>query len=205
MSEKITGLDKITARILAEAESFAEAEIKKARAEADERLAAAEKKSAVQSAERLDRARAEAEALTASAVGSAERRERGALLALRVELADKAFDAALEKLSHLPEDAYVPAMAALLAETVNAGLDDGASAFLSLNDRDMAFAEKILEAAKSKYAKAVTVAKAEKSAPIRAGFLLICGDIEFNCSAEAILAAARDSLEKPVLDILFGA
>lgn len=205
MANPIKGIDRIDARILAEAESYAAAQADEAEKQAQALLDAQRRKTAAKTEEILSRARTQAQALTESAESSAGMRERNALLALKVEMADKAFSAALEKLTHMPQDRYVPAMAALLADAVNGGLPDGAQAYLSLNERDMAFADAIIRAAEPQFTKNVTVACAAKSTPIRAGFLVICGDIELNCSGETLIAAARDRLEKPVLDILFGA
>ena len=94
-------------------------------------------------------------------------------------------------------------MARLLADAVNQTLADGTHAHLSLNARDSAFADAILAAAKPLITKNVTLEKAETPASIAAGFILLCGDIEINCSGEKMIAAARPSLEKQVLDILF--
>ncbi len=201
---EIKGIKRIKARILAEANEYAAAKDAETAKKCDEILAQRAKESAVKAEQILARAGSEADAARKNAVASGESRERSEMLRLRVEMADKAFDAALAKLSHLPEDKYVPAMAKLLAQAVNLSLSDGMSAALSLNERDSVFADAILAQAKPLFTKKVTVTKSDSTSPIGAGFILICGDIEINCSGEKMIKAARQTLEKQTLDVLFG-
>lgn len=201
---EIKGIERIKARILAEANEYAAAKDAETAKKCDEILAQRAKESAAKAEQILARAGSEADAARKNAVASGESRERSEMLRLRVEMADKAFDAALAKLSHLPEDKYIPAMAKLLAQAVNLSLNDGMSAALSLNERDSAFADAILAQAKPLFTKKVTVTKSDRTSPIGAGFILICGDIEINCSGEKMIKAARQTLEKQTLDVLFG-
>ena len=200
---EIKGIERITARILEEAGAYAAAKDAETKEKCESLLSERARMSAQKAKQILARADADAEAVRKAAASGSESRERNELLKLRVEMADKAFDAALAKLSHQPEDKYVPAMAGLLADAVNQTLADGTHAFLSLNARDSAFADSILAAAKPLITKNVTLEKSDTPASIAAGFILLCGDIEINCSGEKMIAAARTSLEKQVLDILF--
>lgn len=204
MEKQIKGIDRINARILAEAEEYAAAEKQKAQAQADEMLASARKKAEEKAAAILSKAKESAAAAVENAKSGAGMKERNSLLSLKVEMAGKAFDAALAKLAHLPKEEYIRAMSALLVSAVNGGLADGDNASLAMNEKDAEFAEAILAAASPAFTKKVTVTKARETVDVEAGFLLICGDIEINCSAKTVVEAARDTLEKPVLDILFG-
>lgn len=200
---EIKGIQRIQERILAEAKEYAAAKEAEAKKKCDELLAERAGINAQKAEQILARAKADADAVRKNAVNGSESRERSEMLKLRVEMSGKAFDAACRKLSHLPQDRYVPAMARLLAEAVNLSLGDGTQAALSLNSRDSAFADAILASAKPMLTKNVTLVKADSPAPISAGFLLLCGDIEINCSGEKMIETARPALEKNVLDILF--
>ncbi len=200
---EIKGIERIKARILAEANEYAAAKDAESAKKCDALLAERAAQSAEKSEQILARAASDAEAARKNAVSGGESRERSEMLKLRVEMADKAFDAALAKLAHQPEDKYVPAMAKLLANAVNLSLKDGMSAALSMSERDSVFADAILAAAQPLITKKVTLTRSDKASPIAAGFILLCGDIEINCSGEKMIETARPALEKQVLDVLF--
>ena len=200
---EIKGIERIKERILAEANDYAASKQAEAEKKSGALLAERAENNVKKAEQILARAKAESDAIRKNAESGSQSRERNELLRLRSQMCDKAFETALFKLAHQPEDKYVPAMAKLLAEAVNLSLNDGAQAALSLNERDRALADAILAAAKPLFTKQVTVAASDTVSPITAGFILLCGDIEINCSGEALLKTARPTLEKQVLDILF--
>ena len=204
MNSNIKGVERINARIIAEAEEFAADQKARAEAEAEKILSAATKSSGEKVNAILDRANEKAAALIESAKSSAGMRERNSMLALKVEMMEKAFEKALEKIIGLPDDKYVTAIAALLAETANSFLFDGAKAEIYFGEKDTPLAEKILAAAKNAITVNADIAVGNKNIGAKAGFVLACGDTEVNCSAETIIASAKNSLEKQVLGILFG-
>lgn len=203
LDKQVKGLDRINARILEQANEYAAGQLENAAKQAEASSAKVLDAAKEKAAEIVQKAKESAASLRENAKSSAGMRERSHLLSLKAEMCDSAFDAAVEKLAHLPGDMYVPAMARLLASAVNSQLADGERALLVMNPKDASFADEILAQAKKDYTKKVTVEKADYTTGIRAGFILECSDIEINCSAEKLIASARDSLEKTVLGILF--
>ncbi len=203
MENNIKGVDRINARIISEAEQFAALEEAKAQAQAEDIMSSAQKKAHAKAEDIISKATEKAAALTESAKSSAGMRERNSMLSLKVEMMEKAFDRAYEKLTSLDDAKYVTVMSALLAETVNGFLADGQKAQVYFAKKDLLLAEKILEAAKAGYKVKAEVAKGEKTLNSEAGFVLSCGDTEINCVAGTLLDNAKTELEKPVLDILF--
>lgn len=203
MENNIKGVDRINARIISEAEQFAALEEAKAQAQAEDIMSSAQKKAHAKAQDIINKATEKAAALTESAKSSAGMRERNSMLSLKVEMMEKAFDRAYEKLIALDDTKYVAVMSALLTETVNGFLSDGQKAQVYFANKDLPLAEKILEAAKTGYKVKAEVTKGKKTLNHEAGFVLSCGDTEINCAAGTLLEGAKTSLEKPVLDILF--
>lgn len=94
---EIKGIERIKARILAEANEYAAAKDAESAKKCDALLAERATQSAEKSEQILARAASDAEAARKNAVSGGESRERSEMLKLRVEMADKAFDAALGK------------------------------------------------------------------------------------------------------------
>ena len=203
MENNIKGVDRINARIISEAEQFAALEESKAEAQAEDIMTSSQKKARAKAQDIINKATEKAAALTESAKSSAGMRERNSMLSLKVEMMEKAFDRACEKLAELDDAKYVTVISALLSETVNGFLADGQKAKVYFAKKDLPLAEKILESAKAGYSVKAEVAKGEKTLGCECGFVLSCGDTEINCIAETLLEGAKAHLEKPVLDILF--
>lgn len=204
MSNSVKGAEKISARIAAEAQAYADAEISKAKAQAAEASEVILKKAQNKANDIIEKANEQSSALMDNAKGNAGMREKNNLLALKVEMLDKAFSLAHEKLDNMPESEYVSAMAALLANAVNAEMPDASKALLKVSKKDALTGEKFIDAAKPLFNKKVEISLSDEYARISSGFILDCGDIEINCSAETLIASSRDKLEKQVLAVLFG-
>ena len=120
----MNGLSKITDKILNEA-----------RAEAEEKLAAADEKCNEISAEYSLRAeeiragitarfKAQAEELISRARSAGDNIERNMILSAKAELIDKAFAKAEDEILNMPEEKYIEFLASLLASTFVCQLDD---------------------------------------------------------------------------------
>ena len=203
MNNNIIGINRISERIKAEASKEAEKEIIAAKEQAENILAEAKASSAKETAVILKDAEEKAAALAEGAKSSAGIRQRNALLTLKVEMMEKAFDCALEKLISLDEVKYVKAMAALLASTADNFLTENASAAVYFGKKDELSAEKILTEAKGLMKVKADIVKGEKKLSAQAGFVLAIGDTEINCTADTLINSAKKTLEKDVLDILF--
>lgn len=226
------GIEKITARIAADAQ----AEIDVLRAEAER-----------EAKELADASRAKAEALAAELAekgrkAAAEREERMAsvaqldarnvLLTAKQEMLDKAFDRALEKLCALEESAYIDLLAELLVKASRTGREQ-----VVLNQKDRACVGKaavtkanelLARAAAPKLPGELADTKvgalvdrvvtnvsalaqgtamltlAEETRNIQGGFILVDGKVETNCAFETLVRLEKNNMAGEVAKLLFG-
>lgn len=195
------GMDKITARIIADAER----EIAEIQRENDEKIEAltAEAQSAAEqeSLELLTRGRRAAEErrerLSSSAAVECHKLE----LAAKQELLEETFAAAVEQLCSLPQEEYLALIASLAAEAA----EGGEQMILSPRDAEqygtevIAMANTALRAA----GKRGELTLSAETRPIPGGFILSSGDVELNCAFDTLVRLRREKLEKEVAKILF--
>lgn len=195
------GMDKITARIIADAER----EIAEIQRENDEKIEAltAEAQSAAEqeSLELLTRGRRAAEErrerLSSSAAVECHKLE----LAAKQELLEETFAAAVEQLCSLPRGKYLALIASLAAEAA----EGGEQMILSPRDAEqygtevIAMANTALRAA----GKRGELTLSAETRPIPGGFILSSGDVELNCAFDTLVRLRREKLEKEVAKILF--
>jgi len=221
----MTGLSKITDKIINEA-----------RAEAAEKLAAADEKCAEIKAEYAAKAaaiensisvrsKAEAEELISRARSGEETMQRNILLEAKGKLIDKAFERAKREISDMPVDEYLEFMTSLLAATFVRQLkdeknnrelygEDGDETVekyeVLVNPRDRErLGERLVSGAVAKLEdedaklNASKLVLADDTANIDGGLVLRCGSMEINNSVKAMLGEVRPKLEAEVGRILF--
>lgn len=195
------GMDKITARIIADAER----EIAEIQRENDEKIEAltAEAQSAAEqeSLELLTRGRRAAEErrerLSSSAAVECHKLE----LAAKQELLEETFATVVEQLCSLPRGEYLALIASLAAEAA----EGGEQMILSPRDAEqygtevIAMANTALRAA----GKRGKLTLSAETRPIPGGFILSSGDVELNCAFDTLVRLRREKLEKEVAKILF--
>ena len=228
----MNGLDKITARIAADAQAQADAILSEGKAQA---------RAITQSWE--EKARAESGAILAQGERAAkERLERldsmaqmegcRLLLSAKQEMLSQAFDAALEKLLSLPQEEYVELLAKLCVKASSTGREElifspadkakiGTKVAARANELlAKAVAPKLLEAATQGKLGAVlettvntvtAIAKgtamltvADETRDIRGGFILVGDGVEVNCAFDVLVRLSRPELERQVAQLLFG-
>ena len=195
------GMDKITARIIADAER----EIAEIQRENDEKIEAltAEAQSAAEqeSLELLTRGRRAAEErrerLSSSAAVECHKLE----LAAKQELLEETFAAAVEQLCSLPQEEYLALIASLAAEAA----EGGEQMILSPRDAEQYGTEVILMANTALCAagKRGELTLSAETRPIPGGFILSSGDVELNCAFDTLVRLRREKLEKEGAKILF--
>lgn len=122
------------------------------------------------------------------------------ILFVKQELVDDAFSSAREKLRTLPEDKYVTWLASLACQASNGRGE------LILSERDYALGEKLVARANEALAAQGRKAELSLSAETRdmdAGFVLRDGNLEVNCSLQAILEMNRQNIAAKVAEKLF--
>ena len=199
----MNGIEKITARIMAEAESDAAA----IRAEA-------EKSAAAQQEELAKKAEAEYNARLLSGTDEiqqqVQRLDRSArleakmrLLGVKQDMLAAAYAAAKEKLLSLPEEEYVSFLAKLAGNAARSGDE---LVILSASDRERV-GDKVIESANALLAARGLPAKLSlgDSREIDGGLVLKKGSIEVNCAVDSLLELSHSRMDAEVAGILFRA
>ena len=198
------GIEKITARIIEDAEREIAAMQQETEEEVNTLLAQAQTEAEQESMELLVRGRRAAEERRERLSSSADMECRKLELAAKQELLQQSFDAALEELCALPQERYVTLLSALAVEASSSGRE---RMILSARDADR-LGEDIVEAANAALQKAGRrgeLTLSQETRPIPGGFILAEGDVELNCAFDTLIRLQREKLEKEVAAILFPA
>lgn len=196
----MNGLEKIKQRIAAEAN----AECMSVAAEGNARCAAIQ-------AEFEEKAKAAYKAAVAKGrqeiEAQVQRQERNVrldtkkeLLGLKQDLVGTAFLMAREKLLDMPKEEYVKFLTGLAVEAA-AGEEE-----VLFSEADAAVGAEVVEKANAALAAAGKKAQLKLAAEnrgIAGGLVLRAGDIEINCSIDALLSLKREELAAQVAGILF--
>ena len=196
------GIDKITSRILADAE----AECAAVRKESDERIAAVKAEAEKKAQDEYWRLVREGVKDTEQRVQRMDRTARleakKSVLNMKQEAVSRAFDLAREKIVELPERDYVGFLARMAGEAAVTGQEE-----VVLNARDAAaVGAKAVKAANELLAKRNLPGMLTLSAETRdmsGGLVLKQGDIEVNCTVDTLLDLSRGELAARVAEVLF--
>lgn len=217
----MTGLEKITGKILSDAQARADEIIAAAEAEAD-RIALDNQKAidGLRAASAAD-ADARAEGLRQRAASAAENRRRNILLVAKNEVLDSAFEGARQKVLSMTKKAFLSLWGGILASVIldmenerrEAAVTYGeeltfADAYLvGVNEKDgKKGAEALIAEVKKRLPESVIASRLcpdETPAQIGGGCILTFGAVSMNCSVESVLAERRRACEGKVCSILF--
>lgn len=193
---------KITSRIIEEAQQTAEAIVAEAKVKANENLTTAQKQAdeiLKQAAQEATNSAAELEKHKLSAIESELRKE---VLSVRRKLLDSVFAAALDKLAFMqPEDK----IAIMAPRIVEASPDGQGEILLTKQDADQ-FGPQLLDTVHKQYeAKGINpqLKLSTENVKARGGFILRNGNIEYNNTFETSLKSWKKELENQVAAILF--
>ena len=220
----MTGLEKVTGKILADAEADAREILERAEAE----CAAIRAKYAAATEAELEALREQSDrdcqALIVRARSSAAMAKRNAILEARAAILDEAYAAAEKQVRSMSGEQYLDLLQKMLRSAMKRQLEGEADSLrlygedispeayeVVLNSRDRGnYGEKLMTAYRAGFgAKLPTpvLAKlrlAPDTAPIDGGLILRCGPVETNCSLAMLMAENRRETEVKVSRILFG-
>ena len=193
----MTGLEKIISQIeyesndrcriiIEEANKKAQGIIDSAEAEASGIL----KESEEQTAKKLDN-------MSQSAVSSAELAKSKILLKSKLEIIDDMLDKALNEIRALGDEEYFEIIKSLILSNAKEG-----EGVLRLSAKDCARLPKDFLSSVNKALGDKKIVLGDE-ADINGGFLLIYGDIDINCSFDAIASSKRDELRDALNSLLF--
>ena len=220
----MTGIEKVTGKILADARADAETIL----AKADEACATAQEEYAARLKAEQDKleeqANRECEAIITRAKSSAAMAKRNVVLESRAALMIEAYATSEKELRELPVDEYVDLLLKMLRGALLRQLESERESMalygediapekyevmLNRNDRDM-FGARLMETLKRTQVGKISmdvldrVVLSDRAAKIDGGLVLRCGDVEANCSIRMMMAQVRRATEVKVSRTLFG-
>ncbi len=196
----MSGLDKITARILeesaAKAQEITDEAVQKAKA-----ITAEGQRKTAEECERIGK-KAEAVVLSTEEKGhtSAQLRHKQILLAGRQELIHEVIDTARKELSSLNDAEYKEFIVKLFRKHLPS---QDAKLMLSEQDKLRLGADTLETLKAAALANGSKLTIADEAAAIRNGFVLSYGGVEENCTIDALLDQSIDDMQDKVKDILF--
>ncbi len=217
----MTGLEKITERILSDAHSYETNALEAAAHDIAEITDSYQSRAAYILAEAKSRAEKEADAIRLRAISSAEVEGRNILTEAKSALVDRAYQSAEDRLCTLPREAYLSLLTDLLVRAVRENLHNekmlseyyqsGELSSVSdycilMNETDRAsVGEALVAAASAQLAgSGKTLSLSRDTVSARGGFILRCADVEINCTIEMLLREVRGETEHQVYRTLFG-
>lgn len=219
------GIERITGKILSEAQAKADEILAAAQAECDEIKADYETRAQNVRDRLTDAAREKGTDLVARAKSAAAMKKRNALQAQESRLIDSVFESAKEWVLSLPKEKYVDLLAGLLSAALTEQADTEAKnlalygeesepievfeVLFNKKDRD-ACGKEVLDAVKKRYANSnrLPAARLEQlvlsknTLNIEGGVVLRYGNVESNCSFEMLFGQLHRELEAEVARVL---
>ncbi len=197
----MTGLDKILNVINADAQAKAEAIISQASEEAlkiqEEAKIEAEKKCK----EIATKTESEMNVVMSRAQSTADLQKKKMLLLLKQEIIAEMIQSARASLDQLSNDEYTGILLRMIKSHAHS---EAGEILLSSYDKvrlPANFTDLLANALQSKSGAHLTISK--DLAPFKGGFLLKYGDIEENCSIDALFNSAKEDLQDMVNKLLF--
>lgn len=196
------GIEKITARIAADAAAEIEVVEAESKVKCDEITAQYAKKAEAKYAEVLAAGMEENEQRVQRTDRTAKLDAKKALLQLKQDMVTETFTEAAKKICEISEDEYVSFLAKEAAAAVITGQED-----IILNEKDReTVGKKVVKAANAILAemgKEAHLTLSDKTAEMSGGLILKQGDIEVNCTVDTLLELCRGDLAAEVAKVLF--
>ena len=190
----MSGLEKITAFLNADTDEGNARLIEEAELKAASQIAAVGRDGENRGAEAAAGARKKAAAVMERANSQVRADARASALEAKVKLIDEVLAEAKKSLGELSDDSYFHALAALARANKQPGTGEMRLSKADLLRMPPFFVDEVGE----------RVLVSPVPADIENGFILRYGDIEMNCTFDALFAAYREELRLKANDLLFG-
>ena len=198
----MNGIDKITAKLEAEALADVEAIKAEAAGKCDEIKKEFEKKAQDEYWKRVQAGTKDCENRVQRLASASDMEAKKAILAFKQEMVTAAFNRAVEKLCTMPKEQYVAFLAGVAAKAAESGREE-----LIFNEKDR---REVGEAA-VKAANELLCSRgldgqltlADETREMAGGLVLRQGNIEVNCAADTLVQLERNALSSQVAEILF--
>ena len=221
----MVGLEKITQKIIDDAQARADGIIADAEQRCQQIKEACElKKQEIESKIETDAVK-EGESIKMRAKSSIAMNRRDSMLMLRASLVEQAFQEAQKQILSLEAEQYRNMLSSLLAKVVCERVQSESDSLrlygedispakyevlMNKKDRDV-HGRAIIDGARRAVVGKITsqtldkVMLSDKSINIDGGFVIKCGDVELNCSVKTLVDGIRPRLEAEVAKIMFSA
>ena len=195
----MNGIDKITQRITEDVDRVIAGIQAQAQEQADAITADYAERARKTAADILARGQVAADEREAGIHRMAQMEAKKALLAVKQEMLDRAFDMALEKLCVLPQEDAVALLARLAAGSARTGRE---KVILSPAEKDT-IGEAVVARANELLAQRGRLTLSGETRPFRGGLILSDGAVEVNCTYDPLLRLERSRAAGEVAGILF--
>lgn len=193
------GIEKIIDRISGDAQREVDDVLAKARAEADKILSQYQAQAQAEADDILTRGEKAAVERGERLASVAQLECRKEVLRAKQEVIEEAFQLAMDKLTQLPQEAYVSLLADLAVEASSKGNE---KLIFSVADRARV-GKAVVVAANEKLGDKGQLTLAQETRPMQGGFILSDGAVEVNCTFETLVRLQRGTLSTQVADVLF--
>lgn len=195
----MSGLDKIIEKINADSASKCSEILSDAEAQSRQIAEAARQDGEKACEEIKAAAEKQAQSVLKMSQANCQQQARRAVLAAKVRAVDETIAAAAQALDSMPEGEYFESLKSLASKNVCRG-----EGIMYLNSRDIKRLPDGFEASvNSVLPEGCSVKIAASAADIRNGFILVYGDIEINCTFDAIIESQKDAIKEKVCSIIF--
>lgn len=192
-------IEKITSKIISEAQELRDKTLSEAAAQSDAVLAEARKKAEDMVEDSRKRGVEEKEKIISRCKSVADIDCRKVFLAKKQELIGQCFDRAVDDIIAMDKDRYTELLTAL---GTNSGMTGGQLIF-NENER-AAIGQKVVDALNSRI-EGGSFSLSEETRPLRGGYMLMCGQTFINNTIEALVEEARPELTAEVAKMMFPA
>lgn len=198
----MNGIEKILDKLQSESQAEVDAILEKARAEAEAITARYARQAEQEKAAAEEKGKKAASERQDRLIRAAEMESKKTILAAKQSVLDKAFALAKENLLSMPEEDYVKLLASMAATSAGSGSES-----IVLNAKDRAsLGEKITAEAnrlRTQAGRTARLSLSSETAEIEGGFLLRDQTSEVNCSFETLLRLGREELAGQAASLLF--
>lgn len=198
----MNGIEKITDRIRVEAEAECKAIADEANAKCEEIKASYDQQAQEEYWRIIKKGARDAEMHVEHLGSVAQLEAKKQVLATKQDMVARAFNRAIELISSLPENQYVPFLARLAAE---ASVTGDEQIIMAASDRTHYGKQVCIKANEllSSKGKTASLTLSDQTRDIRGGLILSSGNIEVNCSTDKLVLQHKSNLAAQVAEVLF--
>lgn len=196
----MSGLEKLLSEIESSAQDIANAKLEQANKQAEELIMEAESKADEEGRRKLQESSEEATNIIKRAKSAASLQKRKAVLSAKQQIIQETLQGTRNMLKSMPSEEYFDLIQKMVSYYA---LPKDGEIIFSKDDRKRFPAGFESQLNKLAQAKGGSLKLSLESRSIDGGFILVYGEIEENCSFEAIIANKEDVLQDKVNKLLF--